>query len=115
MPSDKPVRGEVWDANLDPVKGHEQAGRRPVLVVSVDELNQGPSGLVIVIPMTTKDRRIRSWIPIEPAEGGLKARSFAMCEAIRSISIERLARRRGTVSYETTDKVRFCLQALLDL
>jgi mRNA interferase MazF len=115
MPGEKPVRGEVWDASLDPVRGHEQAGRRPVLIVSVDEFNQGPSGLIIIIPLTTKERRIRSWIAIDPAEGGLRSRSFAMCEAIRSISVERLSRRRGMVSRETLEKVRFCLQALLDL
>ncbi len=115
MPGEKPVCGEVWDANLDPVRGHEQARRRPILVVSVDEFNQGPSGLVIVVPLTTKDRRIRSWIAIDPAEGGLKSRSFGMCEAIRSISVERLSRRRGMVSHATMEKVRFCLQALLDL
>ena len=35
MVNDKPVRGEVWDVDLDPVVGHEQAGKRPALVVSV--------------------------------------------------------------------------------
>ena len=115
MGNEKPVRGEIWDVNLDPVLGHEQGGRRPVLVVSVDQFNQGPSGLVIVVPITSKDKRIRSQVAIEAGEGGLKTRSFAMCEAVRSISLERMSRRRGVVSSETMEKVAYCLQVLLGI
>jgi len=50
----QPSRGEVWIVDLDPTKGHEQAGRRPCLVISVDIFNQGPADLVVVLPMTTK-------------------------------------------------------------
>ena len=48
-----PARGEVWLADLNPVRGHEQAGRRPVLVVSEDLFNQGPAGLAVVLPLTS--------------------------------------------------------------
>src|SRR5438128_11466126 len=48
-----PIRGEVWLIDLNPVRGHEQAGRRPALVVSDDLFNQGPAGLVIVLPITS--------------------------------------------------------------
>jgi|SRR5271157_1317943 len=115
MGNEKPVRGEIWDVNLDPVLGHEQGGRRPVLVVSVDQFNQGPSGLVIVVPITSKDKRIRSQVAIEAGEGGLNTRSFAMCEAVRSVSLERLSGRRGVVSPETMAKVAYCLQVLLGI
>jgi mRNA interferase MazF len=115
MPITSPVRGEVWDANLDPTLGHEQSGRRPVLVVSVDQFNQGPSGIVVVVPISSKDKHIRSHVAIEPDEGGLKVKSFAMCEAIRSISTERLGRRRGAVSDNTLDQVADRLRLLLDL
>src|SRR4051794_5739235 len=113
MPSSLPVRGEVWDVNLDPTVGHEQGGRRPALVVSVDQLNQGPSGLVIVVPISSKDKQVRSHVAIEPDEGGLKTKSFAKVEAIRSISTERLGRRRGAVSDETLDQVAYRLKVLL--
>ena len=43
-----PARGEVWSVDLDPVRGHEQAGTRPALVVSVDEFNEGPADLVVI-------------------------------------------------------------------
>lgn len=53
-----PSRGEIWLVDLSPVRGHEPAGRRPALVISVDEFNHGPAGLVHVIPLTTKERGI---------------------------------------------------------
>ncbi|HEY3999133.1 MAG TPA: type II toxin-antitoxin system PemK/MazF family toxin [Candidatus Xenobia bacterium] len=68
----KPLRGEIWLADMDPVRGHEQGGRRPVLVVSVDPFNQGPAGLVIVLPMTSRARGIPSHGVVEPPEGGLR-------------------------------------------
>ena len=68
MSNEKPVRGEVWDVNLDPVLGDEQGGKRPALVVSVNEFNQGPSGLVTVVPITSKDRGVRSRVAIEPVK-----------------------------------------------
>jgi mRNA interferase MazF len=85
-----PRYGEVWLCELDPVRGHEQAGRRPALVVSPDRFNQGPAGLVIVVPLTTRDRRVPLHVAIDPPEGGLRGRSFALCEMVRSIAIERL-------------------------
>ena len=50
----QPNRGDVWIVDLDPTKGHEQAGKRPCLVISVDIFNQGPADLVMVLPITTK-------------------------------------------------------------
>jgi mRNA interferase MazF len=52
-PDASPLRGEVWLINLDPVRGHEQAGSRPCLVVSDDLYNRGPSGKQIVLPITS--------------------------------------------------------------
>ena len=115
MASNKPARGEIWDVDLEPVIGHEQGGRRPALVVSVNEFNQGPSGLVIVVPISTKDKRVRSQVPIAAGEGGLRDASFAKCEAVRSASLERLRRRRGAVAEETMEKVGFCLRILMGL
>ncbi len=109
------VRGDIWDADLEPVRGHEQGGRRPVLVVSVDPFNQGPAGLVIVIPLSTRDKGVRSQVPIDPPEGGLSARSFAKCEAIRSIAVDRLSRRRGTVGPVVMAEVEDRLRMLLNL
>lgn len=110
-----PLRGEVWLADLNPVRGHEQAGRRPVLVVSDDLFNQGPADLVIVVPITGVGRGIPSHIRLQPPEGGLKKESFAMNEAVRSISKARLARKLGRISYPTLLQIEDCLRILLCL
>src|SRR5690349_2992877 len=115
MASNKPARGEIWDVDLEPVIAHEQGGRRPALVVSVNEFNRGPSGLVIVVPISMKDKRVRSQVPIQAGEGGLRDSSFAKCEAVRSVSLERLRLRRGAVAEETMEKVGYCLQILMGL
>ena len=115
MPVQRLVRGEIWDADLNPVRGHEQGGTRPVLIVSVDAFHQGPSGLVIVAPISTKDKRVRSQVPVESGEGGLNARSFIKCEAIRSISTQRLISRWGAVTPATMIAVEDCLRILTSL
>ncbi len=111
----KILRGEVWDADLDPPRGHEQGGSRPVLIVSVDPLNQGPSGLVIVLPISSKDKRVRSHVAVGAGEAGLNVTSFVKCEAIRSISTERLRGRRGAASAQTIGEVEDRLRILLGL
>ena len=77
-------RGEVWLVNLSPVKGREQAGRRPCLVISVDLFNNGPADLAIAPPITSKNKRIPFHVPVDPPEGGLKVRSYVKCEDVRS-------------------------------
>ena len=85
------------------------------MVVSVNPFNQGPSGLVMMVPITSRDRSIRSRVAIEASEAGLKTRSFAMSEAVRSISLERMTRRRGMVSPETMEKVEYCMRVILGI
>ena len=111
-----PARGEIWLANLNPTQGHEQTGRRPVLIISTTRFSQGPAGLVIVLPITSTDRNIPAHILVEPPEGGLSNRSFILCDAIRSISRSRLgARAWGTVGSGTMDRVEEYLRLLLEL
>jgi mRNA interferase MazF len=110
-----PARGEVWLADLNRVRGHEQAGRRPVLVVSEDLFNQGPAGLAVVLPLTSTLRGIPSHVPVSPPEGGLKNRSAILCEGVRSVSVERLVVRWGAVSQGTMAAVEDRLRMLLRL
>jgi mRNA interferase MazF len=110
-----PVRGEVWLADLSPTRGHEQAGRRPVLVVSEDLFNRGPAGLVIVLPMTSTVRDVPSHVPVAPPEGGVKNRSAILCDAIRSVAVERLIARWGATSRRTMAQVEDRLRILLRL
>ena len=116
MPQDPPPnRGEVWLADLNPTRGHEQAGRRPVLIVSDDLFNSGPADLVIVLPMTSRIRRIPSHIVVRPPEGGLRKESAIICEGIRSITQQRLHQRWGLVDASTLDAIEDTLQILLRL
>ena len=85
-----PQHGEVWLADLDPTEGHEQAGRRPVVVVSVDPFNAGRSGLVVVLPITSHLRQLPLHVPVTPPEGGLRLPSAILCDAVRSIDRGRL-------------------------
>jgi mRNA interferase MazF len=91
-------QAEIWLADLDPVEGSEQAGLRPVLVVSVDEFNAGAHRLAIVVPITTTDRGLHLDVRIEPGPpGGGDRVGFAMPYQVRTISHDRLKRRRGSV------------------
>lgn len=110
-----PSRGEVWLADLNPTRGHEQAGRRPVLVVSDDVFNRGPAGLAIVLPMTSTVRSVPSHVPVAPPEGGVKTRTAILCEGVRSLSVERLVARWGSVDRRTMATVEDCLRILLRL
>lgn len=97
----EPARGDVWTVDLDPVRGHEQAGTRPALIVSVDRFNEGPAGLVVVLPITSRSKGVPLHVALSPPEAGLTLPSFIKCEDVRSISIERLVRRLGSVEKQT--------------
>lgn len=111
----KPNRGEIWQANLNPTKGHEQSGIRPVLVLSVDQFNHGPAELVVALPITSKERGIPLHVEVKPPEGGLKMTSFIKCEDIRSISKERLTEKLGAISEKTFQEIEDRLRILLRL
>ena len=109
------ARGDIWLADLNPVRGHEQAGRRPVLVVSVDAFNQSRAALVVIIPITSTLRPIPFHVVVQPPEGGLTNPSALLCEAVRSISKDRLVTRWGAVSTATMSQVEDRLRILLRL
>jgi len=110
-----PGRGEIWLADLDPTRGRERAGLRPVLIVSVAAFNQSKAELVVVIPLTTTARGIPWHVAVAPPDGGVKNHSFLMCEAVRSISKDRLLKRWGAVSISILEEVEDRLRILLGL
>jgi mRNA interferase MazF len=111
----RPARGEVWLAELGPTRGREQSGTRPVLILSQDIFNAGPSGLVMMAPLTTVQRDLPLHVEIGPPEGGLKRKSYVVCENLRSITRERLSRRLGSVGFHTMAEVENRLRVLLQL
>ena len=110
-------RGEVYDAALDPTRGSEQAGYRPVVVVSRDVINEA-SNVVIVVPCTTyrDGRRIYpSQVLVEAPEGGFDADSLVLGKQVRAVSKGRLRSRRGSLTSASLSKLDRALLIALDL
>lgn len=110
-----PARGQVWLIDLNPTRGHEQAGTRPSLIISVDPFNQTPLGLTVVVPITSKAKDSPLHVRIDPPEGGLEHVSFAKCEDLRSVSRDRLSRPLGRVSPAVLRQVEDRLRLILGL
>jgi mRNA interferase MazF len=93
------IRGEVWLAGLDPVRGSEQAGTRPVLILQADPLNAFLR-TVVVIPFTTNLAwaRFPYCVLLSAGDGGLISDSVALCHQIRVSDKTRLLRRLGQIS-----------------
>ncbi len=108
-------RGEVYLADPDPVVGHEQGGRRPHLVISVNAMNRSMSELLIGVPLTTTDWDSKLHVRLEPPEGGLHRVSFAMPEMARSVSKARLLAKLGWASADTVESVAKHVGVLIGL
>lgn len=108
-------RGEVHAVDLGSPVGHEPAHRRPAVIVSVDILNNGPGGLVVVVPVTTVGYGLRSHIELDPVESGLDHTSYARCDQLRTISVDRLISRIGTISPAPMRSIDQALRFVLDL
>jgi mRNA interferase MazF len=115
MSVSRPSRGDIWSVNFDPILGREQAGTRPAVVLSVDKFNHGPAELVIVLPITSKDKRQPIHVPVSPPEGGLSLPSFIKCDDIRSVSKQRFKRFYGTLSARSLAEVEQRMRILLHL
>ncbi|MFM1810957.1 MAG: putative growth inhibitor, PemK-like protein [Bacteroidota bacterium] len=91
-------QGEIWYTDLNPVKGSEQAGFRPVIIVSGNLLNQH-ANVVICIPLTTQIKNYHGNLVLDPSPtNGLSAKSEGLTLHVRSISKARLVQRLGNIS-----------------
>jgi mRNA interferase MazF len=98
-------QGEIWYANLNPSKGSEQAGLRPVAVISGNMLNQYMP-IVIVVPLTTKIKNYKGNPILDPDNvNGLKQRSEILTFHIRSISKDRLIEKVGRIEKSTLTQI----------
>lgn len=93
------LRGEVYWADLNPVRGHEQAGLRPVLVISHEVFN-ARSGTVIALAVTSQPQRAGFPLAVPLESIRLPKPSWVKTGQVRTLSTERLGRRLGAVSPE---------------
>jgi mRNA interferase MazF len=98
------LRGEVRWADLNPVRGHEQAGLRPVLVLSHDVFNER-SGTVIAMALTSQPQRAGFPLTFELQAAKLPKRSWVKISQIRTLSVERIGARLGRASPEEIAQV----------
>ena len=99
-------RGEIWLANLNPIRGSEQAGTRPVLIFQNDAINRFTTTF-LSIPLTTNLRRasLPSCLTIPQGEGGLAKDSVALCHQLRVLDGARLLKKLGEVTKETLTEI----------
>jgi mRNA interferase MazF len=97
-------RGEVRWADLDPVRGREQAGRRPVLILSQDVFN-ARSGTVIAVALTSQPQRAPFPLTLELSSPHLPKRSWVKISQIRTLAVERIGEVIGEASFEELAQV----------
>lgn len=101
----KLLEGQIWWATPTPTVGREQAGRRPVVIVSGQEYHDTVTTRALVVPVTTRDRGWPNHVRLT-GRTGLDNPSWAMTEQVRVISRERLAAPVGLVDVDCLDDVR---------
>jgi mRNA interferase MazF len=98
------LRGEIRWADLNPVRGHEQAGTRPILVLSQNVFNER-SQTVIAVALTSQPQRAGFPLTFELQSRGLPKRSWVKISQIRTLAVERIGRKLGAVSPEELAQV----------
>lgn len=107
----------IFLANLDPTMGSEQAGTRPVLVISVEEVNQAlPIVTIMSITSAKPNRNIYpTEVFLDAKNTGLLKDSIAMAHQIRAISKQRLIKKMGILDIETQEKIKSVIKTYLDI
>jgi mRNA interferase MazF len=98
------LRGDVLWADLNPARGHEQAGLRPVVIISEDVFN-ARSGTVIAMAITSQPQRAGFPLTLELTSVKLPKRSWVKISQIRTLSVQRLGKKIGQVSSEELDQL----------
>ncbi|MEO8381885.1 MAG: type II toxin-antitoxin system PemK/MazF family toxin [Acidobacteriota bacterium] len=98
------LRGDVVWAELNPTVGHEQAGQRPVVVLSQDVFNDR-SGMVIAVAVTSQEPRAGFPLSLELTTAKLPKRSWVRIGQVRTLSVERLGKRIGRVGPEEVARI----------
>ena len=106
------LRGEIRWGDLNPVKGHEQAGHRPVVVLSHDVFNER-SGTIIAVALTSQEPRAGFPLTLESNAAGLTRRSWIRISQIRTLSVDRIGARLARASEEELARVLDGLNEIL--
>jgi mRNA interferase MazF len=113
----KPVRGDIFSARLDPTEGSEQAGTRPVVVLTRDSINAN-SPVVVVVPVTDAanvKRLYPSHAQLGKGSGGLKMDSVAKSEQIRAIQVSRFVDYYGRLDRSALARIEDAVKITLAL
>lgn len=86
------LRGDIVWANLDPTLGNEQAGKRPVLILSHNVFNEN-SGTVIAVALTSKEQKAGFPLTLELTSKKLPKKSWVKISQIRTLSVNRLGKK----------------------
>ena len=105
------LRGEIRWADLNPVRGREQAGQRPVLILSQDVFNER-SGTVIAVAITSQPQRAGFPLTIELMTRGLPKRSWVKISQIRTLAIERIGKR---ITNATPEEIAQIIEGLTEI
>ena len=108
------LRGDIVWAELDPTQGHEQSGRRPVLILSHDVFNER-SGTVIAIALTSQGPKAGFPLTLELNSQSLPKRSWAKISQIRTLSVLRLSAKIGRVSPEELNQIIEGLNEIIEV
>jgi mRNA interferase MazF len=115
MPSySAPRRGEVWRVSLDPTIGHEVKKTRPAIVVTNDIYNLH-NWVVLVVPVTSRDKAEYDQVLIRAPEGGLPNNSVTLPDQLRAVDRARLVERLGQLAPATVEEIDRSLRLVLDL
>jgi len=97
-------RGEIRWADLNPVRGHEQGGKRPVVIISQDVFNER-SGTVIAMAVTSQPQRAGFPLTLDLESSRLPKRSWVKISQIRTLSVERIGELLDTVPPEQMNQL----------
>ena len=106
------LRGDIYWADLDPTKGHEQSGLRPVLILSNDIFNQR-SGTVIAMALTAEPQRAGFPLTMPLLSAGLPKKSWDKISQIRTLSTQRLTRKLGRANPQEVEQAISGLNQIL--
>lgn len=98
------LRGDIRWADLNPVRGREQSGHRPVLVISHNVFNER-SGTIIAVAMTSQEPSAGFPLTLESRAAGLSKRSWVKISQVRTLSVDRVGKRLARASDDEVARV----------